>query len=201
LLLKAAQKVVASRLFPVAVELLSPRLGTTIGFAKRGYVLLIKFDGSKNDVEYQAQTASAIIAASGGSLEALENDDLIWRKLAGISVNFSEDVTLRISVKPADLETLFSKLETGREIETQIGVGTGCVRVFMSPDNASDIGPFRVAAQYLSGSLIIEQAPEDVKQQFDAWGELGNIATLMKRIKHQLDPDGILSPGRFSANI
>ncbi|HKO62207.1 MAG TPA: FAD-binding protein, partial [Pyrinomonadaceae bacterium] len=102
LLLKAAQQVVASRLFPVAVELLSPRVGTAIDFAKRGYVLLIKFDGSKNDVEYQAQTASAIIVASGSGIEAVENHDSIWRKLAGILVNFSEEVTLRISVKPGD---------------------------------------------------------------------------------------------------
>ncbi|HKO60261.1 MAG TPA: hypothetical protein VJV03_03800, partial [Pyrinomonadaceae bacterium] len=94
-----------------------------------------------------------------------------------------------------------SKLEMGRRIETQIGVGTGCVRVFMSPDDAGDIVSFRVAAERLGGSLIIEKAPSEVKQQFDTWGELGNSATLMERIKYQLDPDGILSPGRFSANI
>ena len=37
--------------------------------------------------------------------------------------------------------------------------------------------------------------------KFDAWGELGNTTTLMERIKQQLDPDHLLSPGRFSANI
>jgi glycolate oxidase FAD binding subunit len=201
LLLKAAQQVIHSKLFPVAVELLSPGIASAVSVANGGYVLLIKFDGSKNGVEYQAKTASAIIAASQSETGVFDNDDSIWRRLAGVSTNYSEGIALRISVKPADLEKLFSELEAGHQIESQIGVGTGCVRVFMRPDNADDITSFRATAQRLGGSLIIENAQQEVKQQFGAWGDLGNTATLMERIKHQLDPDHILSPGRFSANI
>ncbi len=117
-----------------------------------------------------------------------------------MSINYPEDITLRISVKPADLEPLSSQLET-KKLESQMSIGTGCVRVFTTSDRAGDIDFLRNVAQRLSGSLIIENAPPEVKQQFDAWGDLGNTASLMERIKQQLDPDRILSPGRFSANI
>ena len=111
-----------------------------------------------------------------------------------------EDIILRISVKPADLEPLISDLEN-RKLEFHISIGTGCIRVFSPSADAVDIGSLRSAANQLGGSLVIENAPPEVKQQFGAWGDLGNTTTLMERIKQQLDPGHLLSPGRFSANI
>jgi glycolate oxidase subunit GlcD len=199
-LLDCARKIIAAKLFPVAVELLSPDIAAAIGLAKTGYVLLIKFDGSKNGVGYQAKTASDIIGSSQSSeVEKLQNDDSIWRRVADMPLKHSAHIILRISVKPADLKPLISELET-RKLGLQISIGTGCVRVFAPSENTADISSLRAIAQRLGGSLIVENAPAPVKQ-FDAWGDLGNTTTLMERIKQQLDPDRILSPGRFSANI
>ena len=201
-LLECGRQVIASRLFPVAVELLSPGPGAALAFTERSdYVLLIKFDGSKNGVGYQAKTASAIIGASPNSgVEVVENDDSVWHSLASMPLKRHEDTILRISVKPADLEPLISEMET-EKLEFQISIGTGCIRVFSPSGQPVDIVSLRRAAQHAGGSLIIENAPAEVKQQYDAWGELGNTKTLMEGIKQQLDPDHILSPGRFSANI
>ncbi|HKO44731.1 MAG TPA: FAD-linked oxidase C-terminal domain-containing protein [Pyrinomonadaceae bacterium] len=200
-LLECGRKVIASRLFPVAVELLSPGLGAAMGFTESDYVCLIKFDGSKNGVGYQAKTASDIIGASPNSgVEIVESDDSIWHGLASMPMKRPEDIVLRISVKPADLEPLISELET-RKLEFQISIGTGGIRVFSQSADTADIGALRSAANHLGGSLVIENAPPEVKQHFGAWGDLGNTTTLMERIKQQLDPDRLLSPGRFSANI
>jgi glycolate oxidase FAD binding subunit len=173
-----------------------------MGFTERSDdVLLIKFDGSKNGVEYQAKTASAIIGASPGSgVEVVENDDSIWHNLASMPIKRSEDIILRISVKPADLETLISELKI-QKLEHQISIGTGYVRVFAPSAHPVDIGSLRRKADQPGGSLIIENAPPEIKKQFDAWGDLGSSTTLMERIKQQLDPDRLLSPGRFSPNI
>src|SRR5688572_20718347 len=51
-LLECGRQVISSRLFPVAVELLSPGMAAAMGFTESGYVCLIKFDGSKNGVGY-----------------------------------------------------------------------------------------------------------------------------------------------------
>jgi FAD/FMN-containing dehydrogenase len=201
-LLECGRKVIASRLFPVAVELLSPGPGAALGFTERSdYVLLIKFDGSKNGVGYQAKTASAIIGATPNSgVEVVENDDSVWHRLASMPMKHPEDIILRISVKPADSDLLISELET-QKLEFQVSTGTGCIRVFSPSAHAADMTSLRRAAHYLGGSLIIENAPPEVKKEFGAWGDLADTKGLMERIKQQLDPDHLLSPGRFSPNI
>ena len=199
-LLNSAQAVIASKLFPVAAELVSRRVASELGFTEIGDALLIKFDGSSNGVGYQAKTASAIIGASKSRVDVVENDDSIWRNLAEIPLKNSDDATLRFSVKPADLSLLMPSIET-HKLESQISVGTGSGRLFCRPGQTVDIAALRTAANRLGGSLIIENAPDEVKQRSDAWGELGNTTTLMERIKQQLDPNHLLSPGRFNANI
>lgn len=200
-LLACGRRVIASKLFPVAVELLSPGPGAAMGFTESDYVCLIKFDGSKNGVGYQAKTASAIIGASPNSVvEVVHNDDSIWHNLASMPMKHPQVTILRISTKPAGLELLISELES-RKLEYQVSIGTGCIRVFSQFSQGADIGSLRRSANHLGGSLVIESAPAQIKKQFDAWGDLGSAKTLMEQIKQQLDPDHLLSPGRFSANI
>ena len=105
---------------------------------------------------------------------------------------------LSYSVSPGN--PLISELET-QKLENQISIGTGYVRVFSPSAHTVDIGSLRRTAHYPGRTLIIENAPTEVKKQFGAWGDLGSTTTLMERIKQQLDPDHLLSPGRFSANI
>ena len=57
----------------------------------------------------------------------------------------------------------------------------------------------REKAENLGGSLVLESAPIEIKREFDAWGDFGSAAELMKRVKQQLDPQNLLSPGRFFA--
>src|SRR5205814_9623103 len=57
----------------------------------------------------------------------------------------------------------------------------------------------RQTAEDLGGSLVIERAPAEIKNEIDSWGSFGSTTDLMKRIKNQLDPENMLSPGRFFA--
>jgi hypothetical protein len=55
----------------------------------------------------------------------------------------------------------------------------------------------RGQAETLGGSFVIETADPEVKSRIDAWGGF-TASGIMQRIKHQLDPHNIFSPGRFS---
>src|SRR6185436_1917586 len=55
----------------------------------------------------------------------------------------------------------------------------------------------RLKVVNLSGSLVVESAPNEIREEFDAWGDFGSTAELMKRVKAELDPMNALSPGRF----
>jgi FAD/FMN-containing dehydrogenase len=87
-------------------------------------------------------------------------------------------------------------------LQWQAGAGDGRLRV-MARAAADHQEPVRVLerlrqrAENRGGSLVIERAPVEIKQSLDSWGGLGSATELMKRVKLQLDPDRILSPGRL----
>jgi FAD/FMN-containing dehydrogenase len=86
------------------------------------------------------------------------------------------------------------------------GAGDGCLRVFesgeSSPEHGRDARAFltrmRETARGAGGSLVVERAAASFRQSFDSWGLNDSAAFLMKRVKEQLDPSDIFSPGRFS---
>ena len=47
----------------------------------------------------------------------------------------------------------------------------------------------------------MESCPAASKQELDAWGEVPGGLEVMKRMKAELDPKGILNPGRFVEGI
>jgi len=51
------------------------------------------------------------------------------------------------------------------------------------------------------GQAVLEWAPLAVKERVAVWDEPGPAFRLMKAIKDQLDPRGILNPGRFVGGI
>jgi FAD/FMN-containing dehydrogenase len=48
------------------------------------------------------------------------------------------------------------------------------------------------------GSLTVTTGPADVVGRAGTWGRLGRTARLMKGLKAQFDPGGVLSPGRLA---
>ena len=61
----------------------------------------------------------------------------------------------------------------------------------------------RRVALDLGGTVVVEACPPDVKSRLDVWeGSAGTgEQEIMRRIKHNLDPAGILNPGRFIGRL
>ena len=51
------------------------------------------------------------------------------------------------------------------------------------------------------GQSLVESAPLAVKERVPVWDDPGPALRIMKRIKSQLDPAGLLNPGRFVGGI
>jgi glycolate oxidase FAD binding subunit len=51
------------------------------------------------------------------------------------------------------------------------------------------------------GNLVITRAPTDIKRNLKIWGKQGPDFIIMKRLKEELDPLGIMSPGRFVGGL
>jgi len=51
------------------------------------------------------------------------------------------------------------------------------------------------------GNLVVESSPPSIRKKVDVWGRSRSDALVMRRIKKQIDPAGILNPGRFVGGI
>ena len=47
-----------------------------------------------------------------------------------------------------------------------------------------------------TGSAVIVRGSDDLKRLVDVWGPAGDTLPVMRAVKQQFDPDGLLNPGR-----
>ncbi|MPZ97240.1 MAG: FAD-binding protein [Propionibacteriales bacterium] len=69
------------------------------------------------------------------------------------------------------------------------------------PDAAAAVVErLRARAAELGGSVVVLTGPRATRERLDVWGPVGGL-DLMRRLKHELDPDRRLAPGRFVGGI
>jgi glycolate oxidase FAD binding subunit len=51
------------------------------------------------------------------------------------------------------------------------------------------------------GNLLVESSPLQIKKKVDVWGQSRGDYRIMRRLKEQMDPMGVLNPGRFVGGI
>lgn len=206
-----ARRVIDAPLFPVAVELLSPRLSREAGLSDgNDHLLLVRFAGSSSAVA--KQTSSARMLLGGTQPErVVEEDASVWESLAALPFHCPGDLVWRAGLRPGDLSLFLSQMETDDDSDRmwQAGVGDGRVRVVehlqrtdnesavFSDDTIAHIADWRDTTRNFGSELVIEDAPAELKRVVNAWGTAGSAAFLMQRVKHELDPNDVLSPGRF----
>jgi FAD/FMN-containing dehydrogenase len=201
-LLIGAQRVIDSRLFPVAVELLSQPLAAEAEWSdEKGSCLLIRFAG--NGVIEQA--AQAIELLDSGPAPFMEDDSAIWESLAALSSRFHEDLVWRVGLRPADVPAFLAKLdeEYGASAMWQASIADGRIRVVDrlqgNGNNSGETGhdmiahleSFRDVAKNLGGTLIVEHASAEIRDRISTSETFDAAYGIMQKIKQQLDPDGI----------
>ena len=216
-LLLRAQRVMQARLFPVAVELLSPGLANEAEWSdERDHFLLLRFAGSPKAVVEQTRRAIELLTNNHERQPVCfaPDDTAIWKSLAALPLRFSEDLVWRVGLRPAEVGTFLAKLETQPdELMWQTSVGDGRTRIVdrlqhtengssrSDIQSAESIGIFRAHAQSLGSTLVIENASTEIKNRAGAWAAVGSAlgpaTRLMQRVKQQLDPSNTFSPGRF----
>ncbi|HEV7893404.1 MAG TPA: FAD-linked oxidase C-terminal domain-containing protein [Pyrinomonadaceae bacterium] len=221
-LFAAARAVVGSQLLPVAVELLSPGMAGKVwpGNERGEFMLLARFAGTEGAVEYQLARAAEIIEGSAKDVRVSvesENDFILWSRLAASAAandGLPRELVWRLCVPPSSLGLFLSRLSEVSRYASQTmwhaGAGDGRLRVFEALprdgheydrdklDAARLLGELREEARAAGGSLVVERTTARFSREFDSWGLSESAASLMKRIKEQLDPSDTFSPGRFS---
>ena len=132
-----------------------------------------------------------------------------WSKLSAAALHSAGELKWRVALRPTDLVAFLrdmAEIEQDKAshpgLHWHAGLGDGRLRAIgQAPvyhrEAVRSIERLRQKVENLGGSLVLESAPSEIKDELDAWGDFGSRAELMKRVKAQLDPQDLLSPGRF----
>jgi len=209
--LEAAKAVHKARLFPVGVELVSSALATRIGveISTSNVLLLTRFAGIEKTVNYQIEKAASEIRGEAGivDVETESEDQALWRNLTAAPMELDAALSWQATIRQTEVgEFVYATRDTYHDFFSSslwhAGIADGRVRM-MEPlaadtaERSSGLTHLREMAQSLGGSLVIEKAQDEIKLPMDAWGPQGKVDILMRRIKDELDPQNLLSPGRF----
>jgi glycolate oxidase FAD binding subunit len=63
------------------------------------------------------------------------------------------------------------------------------------------IGKFTAEAVKHDGNLVVESCPTELKVKINVWGQPRTDYVVMRRLKQEVDPAGVLNPGRFVGGI
>lgn|SRR5574341_572138 len=209
--LLATARRLANDSFPVSAEILSPKLADKLSLASmnQDHVLLIRFAGSARSVITQTAQALKALRDQGFHCSAQDDDGLIWEKLAAASLDAKSDLIWLACVRPSDLASFVSDVTAMERdgtshlgLQWHAGLGDGRLRgMARAPvyhqQAVRALEQLRERAEDFGGSLVLEKAPVEIKREFDSWGSFGSAGELMRRVKNQLDPANMLSPGRF----
>jgi len=212
-LITAGRKV-ASQFSPVAIELVSRRLAGNLEIATgRDLLLMVRFMGSQRSVVAQTAQALKVLREGNNQCTTHDEDDSLWRKLSAAPVRSNDDLSWRVGLRPTDLVSFLTDMaELENDEASQValrwhaGLGDGRLRaIARAPvyhrETVRVLEHLRQRARSLGGNLVLESAPTEIKNEFDAWGDFGSVTGLMKRVKAQLDPHNLLSPGRFDGGV
>jgi FAD/FMN-containing dehydrogenase len=157
-LLKIAGAIVAARLFPVAVEIVSPAFAALLDITADGPVLLVRFAGNEVGVKYQIEQTRALM--NGG--EVIADDNGLWRSVAAVPLQ--QPVGWRASVLPSKLTEVSKSIDVPGAI-WQLGAADG--RIIMLDNTVRNPVKEPEAPHFLM---------QRVKQQLDP-SNLFNIRT------------------------
>jgi len=117
------------------------------------------------------------------------------------------EIRVRVAVVPTAVAPAAAALRAaGAALVAQPARGLLHGRARLAPDaGPEDAAPLlaaaRAAAERGRGSWRVEAAPLAVKRGLDVFGEPGARLELLRRLKAEYDPQGVLNPGRFAGGL
>jgi len=208
-------KLLNSDLVLTSLELLNPDLtglisdSNDLDINEGCYSLLVGIRNVEKAVRDQIDTVKTICDENSGSglLVNGEKESQLWdsvRDFAQTSIK-TTGVVCKSGILVTQIPKLLDSIQRlSNEYSVKIYVSTRAgngISLIAIEGKAESVKPaienLRNFLSSIGGTLILQEAPLEIKQGFDVWGDIGSGLGIMKRIKSNYDPDNILNPGRF----
>jgi glycolate oxidase FAD binding subunit len=201
-----AARVLDSTLSPIRLEILNAVMLRACGLPPAPAAVAVSVGSVEEAVRAAEDTLIAIGRAEGGNTTA--PGDGFWRRYDAAMPASTYPVVLRVGTLPSVVA------ESVREAERALGSGAavagcaaaGVLRIGVPPARvdviAAATATLRGLAAPIGGSVVVERAPRDVRDAVDPWGPVdGGSLALMRALKTEFDPRGVLNPGRFVGGL
>ena len=181
----------------------SARRGTRAPAKDGGYLLVMDLAGGQQAVE-RSQQEIGELAAAAGARTAEAAGGVGPSPLAALPPA-GEGLRCRAGVLPGQVAGVTTTIEAAAGAGTRIvaypTLGVLRVAITGGDDVAPQLQRLREIVRQAGGALVVESCPAAHKREIDVFGEAPPSFGLMRRVKEQFDPKGILSPGRFLGRL
>jgi glycolate oxidase FAD binding subunit len=165
----------------------------------------ILFEATEAGLNAQAAQLKSLVAAA----PITESDPPVWNarqeSYSAVIRQESPCAVAKVSVLPSRIaptaEAISAQARTHQLRAHSViqATGLGCTLLEGEPSSIhAALHSLRTQLENSGGSLFLAHAPAAMPP-LDAWGNLGDSLPLMRAIKHQLDPQHTLNPGRLSS--
>lgn len=160
-----------------------------------GARLWIRFDGSREAVDGQAERARQLL----GPLD--DADEARWRRHRERLAGLVGETVLRVGVSPdhyANTVSLTRRLGRRARLDTKVAaqVGLGLIHLRWRGDAVPPVRELREALNETGGHAVIRRRSR-AAVKIDGFGVAPSGLDVMRRIKDQLDPRARWAPGRY----
>ena len=186
------------------------------------YLVAIGLEGVAESIERQISEMSEM-GKKHGVLEAVtldsEKHQAFWIAIRDFSERLTENYPNLICLKSNFLISKIGEmLGSYEKIARELGIdcafichsGSGILYSYILPGKnfrskiesfAELIGKLTSEAVKNEGNLVVESSPLLIKKKVDVWGQSRGDYLVVRRLKEQIDPAGILNIGRFVGGI
>jgi glycolate oxidase FAD binding subunit len=167
----------------------------------------IRFEGTTSGCDAQIEQIAVI--AKTHTAARRETSDAVWHATENLWITNPTSTICKFTLLPAEIATFLHSLT---DVSTKHGlswnvvaqsVGVGYLSLESSnPENpVPALQTLRSQLESRGGSLVILNSTPEFKTKLDVWSNATDSLPLMRSIKQQFDPAGVLNPGRFLGGI
>jgi glycolate oxidase FAD binding subunit len=222
-----AQEITHSQLMPASVEILNPtavkKIKHPISMPLTGsYLVAIGLEGVVESIDRQISQMGEM-GKKHGAFEVVplnsEKHHAFWIAIRDFPKSLSKNFPNLISLKSNFLISKCGEIFKNYE---KIAKGLGMDCAFISHSGNGILYSYVLAEKNVrsnteslvklikkltseavknEGNLVVESSPLPIKKRVNVWGKSRGDYQIMRRLKKQIDPVGILNPGRFLGGI
>ncbi len=211
-----------SQLEPCMSEYMNAAMAKALGYDSSVPVFVVSFEDVEAAVQYELQQVKSFCAANGLTVLHEGNGREAANALTGRLLHIwpasgtQPDDELIVSAKwltnITDVPRVHDQAtaragELGLSVQHSGGALTGISRSVIRTGWDQEaavcdwIGRMQADLQRMEGRSVVEFAPDRLKKWIAVWGEQTPDQKIMKGIKHKIDPNRILNPGRYVGGI